>query len=84
MDVEGAGGHGQELDFGVIKFPMPAPGFFCAAFHLPDDVFTNQANGLVQITSEVVERGQGHHAGRKIGDSEMEVDNFSFLDDFFF
>ena len=74
------GGHGQELDFRIIKFPMPVSGFFSAAFHLADDVFTNQANGLVQIASEVVERAQGHHAGRKIGDSEMEVDNFSFPD----
>lgn len=63
---------------------MSVSGFFSAAFYLADDVFTNQANGLVQIASEVVERTQGHHAGRKIGDSEMEVDNFSFLDDFFF
>lgn len=63
---------------------MPVSGFFSAAFHLADDVFTNQANGLVQIASEVVERAQGHHARRKIGDSEMEVDNFSFPDNFFF
>lgn len=82
LDVEGSGGHGQELDFRVIKFPMPVSGFFSAAFHLADDVFTNQANGLVQIASEVVERGQGHHAGRKIGDSEMEVDDFPFPGDF--
>lgn len=41
LDVEGAGGHGQELDCRVIKFPMPVSGFFSAAFHLADDVFTN-------------------------------------------
>ena len=63
---------------------MPASGFFSAAFHLADDVFTNQANGLVQIASEVVERGQGHHAGRKIGDSEMKVDDFPVPGDFLF
>lgn len=63
---------------------MPVSGFFSAAFHLADDVFTDQANGLIQIASEVVERAQGHHAGRKIGDSEMEVDDFPFPGDFLF
>lgn len=84
LDVEGTGAHGQELDFRVIKFPMPVSGFFSAAFHRADDVFTNQANGLVQIASEVVERGQGHHAGGEVGDGEMKVDDFPFPGDFLF
>lgn len=52
---------------------MPVSRFFSAAFHLADDVFTNQANGLVQIASEVVERTQGHHAGGEVGDGEMKL-----------
>lgn len=63
---------------------MPVSRFFSAAFHLADDVFTNQANGLVQIASEVVERTQGHHAGGEVGDGEMKVDDFPFPGDFLF
>lgn len=58
---------------------MPGFVFFCAAFHLPDDVFTDEAYGLLQVAGEVVECGQGHHAGRKVGDGEMEVDDFSII-----
>lgn len=64
LDVEGSGVHGQKLDFGVIKFSVPGFVFFCAVFHISDDVFTDEAYGFLQVTGEVVECSQGHHAGR--------------------
>lgn len=32
----------------------------------------------------MIEGGKGHHAGGKVGDGEMEVDDFPFPGDFFF
>ena len=42
LDVEGAGGHGQELDFRVIKFPLPSAGLERAVIYFPDDVFADR------------------------------------------
>lgn len=63
---------------------MPDFAFLCAAFHLSDDVFTDEAYGFLQVAGEVVEGGKGHYAGGKVRYGEMEVDDFSFLDDFLF
>ena len=84
LDVEGTGAHGEELDWGIIKFPLPSAGLERAVIYFLDDVFANEAEGFIQVLGEVIEGGKGHHAGGEVGDSEMEVDNFSFPDNFFF
>lgn len=84
LDVEGTGAHGEELDVGIIKFPLPSAGLGGAVFYFPDDVLANEAEGFFQVLGEVIEGGKGHHAGGKVGDGEMEVDDFPFPGDFFF
>lgn len=84
LDVEGTGAHGEELDVGIIKFPLPSAGLGRAVFYFPDDVLANEAEGFFQVLGEVIEGGKGHHARRQTRYSEMEVDNFPFLSDFFF
>lgn len=84
LDVEGTGAHGEELDGGIIKFPLPSAGLGGAVFYFPDDVLANEAEGLFQVLGEVIEGGKGHHAGGKVGDGEMEVDDFPFPGDFLF
>ena len=84
LDVEGSGGHSEELDWGIIKFSLSSAGLGGAVFYFPDDVLANEAEGFFQVLGEVIEGGKGHHARRQTRYSEMEVDNFPFLGDFFF
>lgn len=82
LDVEGTGAHGEELDWGIIKFPLPFAGLERAVIYFPDDVFANEAEGFIQVLGEVIEGGKGHHAGGEVGDGEMKVDDFPFPGDF--